>query len=213
MNLSSLRPPAGSTKKRKRVGRGRGSGHGKTSGRGEKGQKSRTGYSRRPGFEGGQMPLVRRVPKRGFTNIFRKEFALVNLERLDALEGSEFTPATLMERGVISNLRDGLKILSDGELSRAINVSAHKVSKAAQQKIEAAGGKVTLIEEPVHRVRKVVEPKPEAAGKPAARKAAPKKTAVKKAAKKAAPKKTAPKKAAVKKAAKKVAKKTTKKDA
>ena len=157
--------------------------------------------------------MVRRVPKRGFTNIFRKEFALVNLERLDALEGSEFTPATLMERGVISNLRDGLKILSDGELSRAINVSAHKVSKAAQQKIEAAGGKVTLIEEPVHRVRKVVEPKPEAAGKPAARKAAPKKTAVKKAAKKAAPKKTAPKKAAVKKAAKKVAKKTTKKDA
>ena len=213
MNLSSLRPPAGSTKKRKRVGRGPGSGHGKTSGRGEKGQKSRTGYSRRPGFEGGQMPLVRRVPKRGFTNIFRKEFALVNLERLDALEGSEFTPATLMERGVISNLRDGVMILSDGVLWRAINVSAHKVSKAAQQKIEAAGGKVTLIEEPVHRVRKVVEPKPEAAGKPAARKAAPKKTAVKKAAKKAAPKKTAPKKAAVKKAAKKVAKKTTKKDA
>ena len=151
--------------------------------------------------------MVRRVPKRGFTNIFRKEFALVNLERLDALEGSEFTPATLMERGVISNLRDGLKILSDGELSRAINVSAHKVSKAAQQKIEAAGGKVTLIEEPVHRVRKVAEPSAAAAAKPAAKKAAPKK---------AAPKKPAVKKAAkkvVKKAAKKVAKKATKKDA
>jgi large subunit ribosomal protein L15 len=203
MNLSSLRPPAGSTKKRKRVGRGPGSGLGKTSGRGEKGQKSRTGYSRRPGFEGGQMPLVRRVPKRGFTNIFRKEFALVNLERLNVLEGSEFTPATLVERGVVSNLRDGLKILAEGEITRAINVSAHKISKAAQQKIEAAGGKVTLIEEPVHRVRKVVEPKAEAAAKPAAKKATPKTAA----------KKAAPKKPAVKKAAKKVAKKATKKDA
>lgn len=186
MNLSSLRPPAGSTKKRKRVGRGPGSGHGKTSGRGEKGQKSRTGYSRRPGFEGGQMPLVRRVPKRGFNNIFRKEFALVSLERLEGLEGNEFTPATLVERGVVSNLRDGLKVLADGEITRAISVSAHKVSKAAQQKIEAAGGKVTLIEEPVRRVRKAVEPKPEAAPKPPAKKAAaPKKPAVKKAAKKA----------------------------
>ena len=203
MNLSSLRPPAGSTKKRKRVGRGPGSGTGKTSGRGEKGQKSRTGYSRRPGFEGGQMPLVRRVPKRGFTNIFRKEFALVNLERLDVLEGSEFTPATLLERGVISNLRDGLKILAEGEITRAITVSAHKISKTAQQKIEAAGGKVTLIEEPVHRVRKVVEPKPAAVAKTAAKKAA----AVKAATKKPAAKKV------VKKAAKKVAKKATKKDA
>jgi large subunit ribosomal protein L15 len=201
MNLSSLRPPSGSTKKRKRVGRGPGSGHGKTSGRGEKGQKSRTGYSRRPGFEGGQMPLVRRVPKRGFTNIFRKEFALVNLERLNALEGSEFTPATLKERGVVSNLRDGLKILADGDITRAISVSAHKISKAAQQKIEAAGGKVTLIEEPVRRVRKVVEPAPAAAPKPVASKAAPKKPAAKAA------------KKVVKKAAKKVAKKATKKDA
>jgi large subunit ribosomal protein L15 len=182
MNLSSLRPPSGSTKKRKRVGRGPGSGHGKTSGRGEKGQKSRTGYSRRPGFEGGQMPLVRRVPKRGFTNIFRKEFALVNLERLNVLEGSDFTPATLVERGVVSKLRDGLKVLAEGEITRAINISAHKISKAAQQKIEAAGGKVTLIEEPVHRIRKVVEPKPEAVAKQVAKKAAPKKAAVKKAA-------------------------------
>jgi large subunit ribosomal protein L15 len=204
MNLSSLRPPAGSTKKRKRVGRGPGSGHGKTSGRGEKGQKSRTGYSRRPGFEGGQMPLVRRVPKRGFTNIFRKEFALVNLERLEVLEGSEFTPETLLQRGVVSTLRDGLKILAEGEITRAINVSAHKVSRAAQIKIEAAGGKVTLLEEPVRRVRKVVEPKPAAAPKPVAKKAAPKKPAVKKAAKKVAKK-------VVKKASKKVVKKATKK--
>jgi large subunit ribosomal protein L15 len=204
MNLSSLRPPAGSTKKRKRVGRGPGSGTGKTSGRGEKGQKSRTGYSRRPGFEGGQMPLVRRVPKRGFTNIFRKEFALVNLERLEVLEGSEFTPETLLQRGVVSTLRDGLKILAEGEITRAINVSAHKVSRAAQIKIEAAGGKVTLLEEPVRRVRKVVEPKPAAAPKPIAKKAAPKKPAVKKAAKKVAKK-------VVKKASKKVVKKATKK--
>lgn len=207
MNLSSLRPPAGSTKKRKRIGRGPGSGTGKTSGRGEKGQKSRTGYSRRPGFEGGQMPLVRRVPKRGFTNIFRKEFALVNLERLEVLEGSEFTPATLVERGVISNLRDGLKILAEGEITRAITVSAHRISKTAQQKIEAAGGKVTLIEEPVHRVRKVVEPKPADVAKTAAKKAAATKAAAKKPTVKKAAKKV------VKKAAKKVAKKATKKDA
>jgi large subunit ribosomal protein L15 len=208
MNLSSLRPPAGSTKKRKRVGRGPGSGHGKTSGRGEKGQKSRTGYSRRPGFEGGQMPLVRRVPKRGFTNLFRKEFALVNLERLEGLEGNDFTPATLLEGGVVSNLRDGLKILAEGEITRAITVSAHKISKSAQQKIEAAGGKVTLIEEPVRRIRKVVEPKPAANPEPVAKKAAPKKAAPKKVApKKVAPKKVAPKKPAVKKAAKKATKK------
>jgi ribosomal protein L18E len=148
------------------------------------------------------MPLVRRVPKRGFTNIFRKEFALVNLARLESLEGNEFTPATLVERGVVSNLRDGLKVLAEGEIKRAISVSAHKISKAAQIKIEAAGGKVTLIEEPVHRVRKVVEPKPAAATKAVAKKAAPTKPVVKKAAKKV-----------VKKAAKKVAKKATKKDA
>ena len=216
MNLSSLRPPAGSTKKRKRVGRGPGSGHGKTAGRGEKGQKSRTGYSRRPGFEGGQMPLVRRVPKRGFTNVFRKEFALVNLGRLEGLEGNEFTPSTLLERGVVGSLRDGLKILGEGEITRAINVSAHKISKSAQQKIEAAGGKVTLIEEPVRRIRKAAEPEHAADSKPvgkkaAPKKAAPKKTASKKAAKKAAPTKPAAKKAAPKKAAKKVAKKATKK--
>ena len=207
MNLSSLRPPAGSTKKRKRVGRGPGSGHGKTSGRGEKGQKSRTGYSRRPGFEGGQMPLVRRVPKRGFNNIFRKEYALVNLERLEGLEGNEFTPATLLERGVIGSLRNGLKVLAEGEITRAINVSTHKISQAAQQKIEAAGGKVTVIDEPVRRVRKAGEPSAAADSKPAAKKAAPKKVAPKKPTVKKAAKKV------VKKATKKVAKKATKKDA
>jgi hypothetical protein len=120
------------------------------------------------------------------------------------LEGSEFTPETLLQRGVVSTLRDGLKILAEGEITRAINVSAHKVSRAAQIKIEAAGGKVTLLEEPVRRVRKVVEPKPAAAPKPVAKKAAPKKPAVKKAAKKVAKK-------VVKKASKKVVKKATKK--
>jgi len=146
MNLSELHPPAGQKHKRKRVGRGPGSGLGKTAGRGEKGQKSRSGYSRRLGFEGGQMPLVRRVPKRGFNNIFRKEFAVINLERLDALEGAKFSPESLVEAGVIKNLRSGLKVLGDGEIKRAIEVSAHRVSKSAREKIEAAGGKVELLD-------------------------------------------------------------------
>ena len=146
MNLSELHPPAGQKHKRKRVGRGPGSGLGKTAGRGEKGQKSRSGYSRRLGFEGGQMPLVRRVPKRGFTNIFRKEFAVINLERLDALDGAKFSPESLVEAGVIKNLRSGLKVLGDGEITRAIEISAHRVSKSAREKIEAAGGKVELLD-------------------------------------------------------------------
>jgi large subunit ribosomal protein L15 len=145
MNLSELHPPAGQKHKRKRVGRGPGSGLGKTAGRGEKGQKSRSGFSRRLGFEGGQMPLVRRVPKRGFTNIFRKEFAVINLERLDALEGATFSPESLVQAGVIKNLRSGLKVLGDGEIKRAIEISAHRVSKSAREKIEAAGGKVELL--------------------------------------------------------------------
>lgn len=145
MNLSELHPPAGQKHKRKRVGRGPGSGLGKTAGRGEKGQKSRSGYSRRLGFEGGQMPLVRRVPKRGFNNIFRKEFAVINLERLDALEGARFSPESLVQAGVIKNLRSGLKVLGDGEIKRAIEVSAHRVSKSAREKIETAGGKVELL--------------------------------------------------------------------
>ena len=146
MNLSDLHPPAGQKHKRKRVGRGPGSGLGKTAGRGEKGQKSRSGYSRRLGFEGGQMPLVRRVPKRGFNNIFRKEFAVINLERLDALDGAKFSPESLVEAGVIRNLRSGLKVLGDGEIKRAIEISAHRVSKSAREKIEAAGGKVELLD-------------------------------------------------------------------
>lgn len=145
MNLSELHPPAGQRHRRKRVGRGFGSGLGKTAGRGEKGQKSRAGYSRRLGFEGGQMPLIRRVPKRGFHNPFRKEFAIINVSRLEELEGDQFSPESLQESGVVKALRSGLKVLGDGEISRAVVVSAHKVSKTAREKIEAAGGKVELL--------------------------------------------------------------------
>ena len=145
MNLSELRPAEGSRKKRKRIGRGPGSGWGKTSGRGEKGQKSRSGYSSRVGFEGGQMPLNRRVPKRGFHNLFRTEYATINIGRLAELEGSSFSAESLMQAGVIRKLKAGLKILGDGELGRAITVEAHKFTAQAKQKIEAAGGKVVWI--------------------------------------------------------------------
>ncbi len=145
MNLSELRPPAGQRRRPKRVGRGMGSGMGKTSGRGEKGQKSRSGYKRKRGFEGGQMPLIRRVPKRGFHNPFRKEYAIVNLSRLEALEGDAFTPNILIERGVVKKLGAGLKILGGGELSRALSVSAHGFTKSAKEKIEAAGGKAEVL--------------------------------------------------------------------
>ncbi len=146
MNLSELHPPAGQNHKRKRIGRGPGSGWGKTSGRGEKGQKSRSGYSRKRGFEGGQMPLVRRVPKRGFHNPFRKEYAIVNVSRFETIEGDAFTPEVLLDKRVIRSLKHGLKILGNGEISRAIEVSAHYVTASARAKIEAAGGKVTVIE-------------------------------------------------------------------
>ena len=146
MNLSELHPAAGSRRPRKRVGRGPGSGTGKTAGRGEKGQKSRSGYSRKRGFEGGQMPLVRRVPKRGFHNPFRKEYAVVNVARFEELAGDAFTPRSLLESGVIGKLADGLKILGNGELSRAVTVAAHKFSAAAREKIEKAGGKAEVIE-------------------------------------------------------------------
>ncbi len=145
MNLSELHPPAGQRRRPKRVGRGMGSGMGKTSGRGEKGQKSRSGYKRKRGFEGGQMPLIRRVPKRGFHNPFRKEYAIVNLSRLEALEGDAFTPDILIERGVVKKLGAGLKILGGGELSRALSVSAHGFTKSAKEKIEAAGGKAEVL--------------------------------------------------------------------
>jgi large subunit ribosomal protein L15 len=122
-----------------------GSGHGKTSTRGSKGQHSISGFSQKRGFEGGQMPLHRRVPKRGFTNIFRKEYAVVNLERLDSLEGDEFSPERLRELGVVRQLHDGLKILGEGEVKRALTVRAHKFSKSAAEKIAAAGGKAEVI--------------------------------------------------------------------
>jgi large subunit ribosomal protein L15 len=144
MKLHDLSPAKGSKKDKKRVGRGPGSGLGKTAGRGHKGQRSRSGYSRRPGFEGGQMPLVRRLPKRGFTNIFRKEFAVVNLADLAELEG-EITPELLAETGRVRRGRM-VKVLGDGEITRALTVKAHAFSASAREKIEAAGGTVEEIE-------------------------------------------------------------------
>ena len=140
MKLHELSPAKGSTKTKKRVGRGPGSGLGKTAGRGHKGQRSRSGFSQRLGFEGGQMPLIRRLPKRGFTNIFRQEVATVNVYQLEALEGvEEVTPELLLDRGMV---RRGLpvKILGNGELSRKLTVRAHKFSASARRKIEEAGG-------------------------------------------------------------------------
>jgi large subunit ribosomal protein L15 len=139
MKLSDLSPAEGSKKKRKRVGRGQGSGNGKTAGRGHKGQKSRSGYSQRVGFEGGQMPLIRRVPKRGFTNIFRTEFSVVNLARLAKLEVTELNPESMVELGLV---KKGLpvKVLGTGEIGRAMQIVAHKFSTSARAKIEAAGG-------------------------------------------------------------------------
>jgi len=145
MNLSALKPPAGQKRARRRVGRGMGSGCGKTAGRGQKGQLSVSGYRRMRGFEGGQMPLHRRLPKRGFTNIFRKHYAIVNVGRLEQLGGESFSPDRLLQLGVIKKLGHGLKILGAGELARPIRVQAHLFSKSALQKIQAAGGSVELI--------------------------------------------------------------------
>jgi large subunit ribosomal protein L15 len=144
MNLSNIRAPKKATEKRKRVGRGMGSGMGKTSTRGHKGQRSRTGSRMIRGFEGGQMPLHRRMPKRGFTNIFRKEFNIVSLERLAELGETTITPEVLRKAGVIKT-KHPVKILGDGELTIAITVSAHKFSKSAQEKITKAGGKFEVI--------------------------------------------------------------------
>src|SRR3982751_4287012 len=124
MNLSNIRPPAGQKHKQQRVGQGMGSRRGKYSGRGAKGAKSVSGYSIMRGFEGGQMPLHRRLPKRGFTNIFKKQYAIINLGRLDTLEGDTFTPDRLMEMGALRKLGDGVKVLASGELKRAIHVTA-----------------------------------------------------------------------------------------
>jgi large subunit ribosomal protein L15 len=145
MNLSNLKPPKGQRHKKQRIGQGMGSGRGKYSGRGAKGAKSVSGYSRMRGFEGGQMPLHRRLPKRGFTNIFRKEYAVVNLSRLEKLEGDTFDPGTLLELGVIKKLGAGLKILGTGELSRKLTVKAHAFSESAAKKIAAAGGTAEVI--------------------------------------------------------------------
>ncbi len=145
MNLSGLKPPAGQKKARKRIGRGMGSGRGKTSARGHKGQHSNTGFSQKRGFEGGQMPLHRRLPKRGFTNIFKREYAIVNLGRLEKLEGDVFNLDRLIELGVVKKPGEGLKVLGTGELTRKITVEAHQFSKSAVEKIQKAGGAAQVI--------------------------------------------------------------------
>lgn len=145
MNLSNLRAPKKANRNRKRVGRGMGSGHGKTSTRGHKGQRSRSGSRSMRGFEGGQMPLHRRMPKRGFTNIFRTEYTVLNLSRLIELNESELTIEKFIAKGLLGKRNDLLKILGDGELTTAITVYAHKFSKSAQEKIEKAGGKAILV--------------------------------------------------------------------
>ncbi len=146
VNLSNLRPPRGSRHRKVRVGRGMGSKLGKTAGRGNKGQKSRKGYSRRAGFEGGQMPLHRRVPKRGFHNPFHREFAVVNVESLNAFAANEsVTPESLRVRGLVHSAGDAIKILGDGNLNVALTVWAHAFSKSAQEKITGAGGKVEIL--------------------------------------------------------------------
>ncbi len=146
MELHNLSPRAGSRKDRKRVGRGPGSGNGKTAGRGSKGQGSRSGTRQRRNFEGGQMPLVRRLPKRGFTNIFRRELVIVNVSQLDRFpSGSEVTPELLLAERVVSSLGDGVKVLGDGKLKRKLTVKAHAFSKKAKELIEAAGGRCEVI--------------------------------------------------------------------
>ena len=145
MNLSGLKPPPGQTKKKKRVGRGMGSGSGKTSARGHKGQHAGTGFGQKRGFEGGQMPLHRRLPKRGFKNIFKKEYAIINLGRLDKLEGDTFTVDQLVASGTIKKLGEGLKVLGTGQLTRKITVEAHHFSKSALEKIQQAGGTAQVI--------------------------------------------------------------------
>lgn len=146
MKLHELKLNEGARKNRKRVGRGTGSGHGKTSTRGHKGQKARSGGGVRPGFEGGQMPLFQRLPKRGFTNINRKEFAIVNLDTLNRFEdGTEVTPELLIETGIVRKEKSGIKILANGKLEKKLTVKAHKFSATAKEAIEAAGGQTEVI--------------------------------------------------------------------
>ena len=147
MKLHELSPAAGSTKERKRIGRGAGSGQGKTAGKGHKGQKARAGRGMRPGFEGGQMPLQRRLPKRGFNNIFRKEIVALNVADLEAkfADGADVNVETLKAAGLVKNSFDGIKILGNGELTKKLNVKANAFSASAKQKIEAAGGNAEVI--------------------------------------------------------------------
>ena len=146
MDLSNLQPAPGSHRNRKRIGRGHGSGTGKTSGKGHKGQKARAGGSVKPGFEGGQMPLQRRLPKRGFNPLTRKEYALVNLRDLELFEaGSVVDIEAMGKAGLVGQIKDGVKILGDGELTKALTVKAHKFSQSAQEKIAAAGGNVEVL--------------------------------------------------------------------
>lgn len=146
LSINNLKPARGANRPKKRVGRGMGSGHGKTATRGSNGQLSRSGASIRPGFEGGQMPLHRRLPKRGFNNIFRKEYVTVNLEKLAMFEAdAKVDPEVMKERGFVKNLRGEIKILGGGEMKHAIHVRAHKFSRGAVEKIEKAGGSVEVI--------------------------------------------------------------------
>ena len=145
MNLSNLRPPKGQKHKKQRIGQGMGTGRGKYSGRGAKGAKSISGYSIMRGFEGGQMPLHRRLPKRGFKNIFKKEYAIVNVGVLEKLEGDTFTPESLVAAGIVKKLHAGLKILGNGELTRKISVQAHVYSKSALDKIQKVGGSAEVL--------------------------------------------------------------------
>jgi len=146
LKLHELKPAEGSTRSRKRVGRGDGSGLGNTSGRGHKGQKSRSGGGVRPGFEGGQMPMMRRLPKRGFTNIFKKEYTVINVSDLEEKfeNGAEVSIESLYAAGLIKKVKDGVKLLGDGEITKALTVKVNKVSKTAAEKIVAAGGKVEV---------------------------------------------------------------------
>jgi large subunit ribosomal protein L15 len=146
MKLHELKPAEGARKTRKRVGRGPGSGRGKTSTRGHDGQKSRSGYSAKRGFEGGQMPLHRRLPKRGFVNIFRTTYRTINVDRLNSFEaGAVVTPETMQDAGLLKKGKKGVKVLGNGEIKISLTVRAHKFTKAAAEKIEAAGGKIELL--------------------------------------------------------------------
>ena len=146
ITLANLKPAKGAVKKRKRIGRGTGSGYGKTAGKGMNGQKSRSGYSRKRGFEGGQMPLLRRIPKRGFTNVFKKEYNIVNLDSIERSGLDEIKPEDFFEKRLARNRRAKIKILGDGELKRKVKIHAHRFSKTALEKIEKVGGKAIFLE-------------------------------------------------------------------